>query len=374
MHKDSKKNQIKILELFSGIGGFSKGFLDADYKFSEHYFSEVDKYAIANYKYNFKNSIYVGDVRKINGNKFKGIDVITFGSPCQDFSIAGKRTGLEGDRSSLIREAIRIVAEARPRIFIWENVKGTFSSNARKDFWAILQAFTNIRGYRFEWQLLNTKWFLPQNRERIYFIGFSTKTRGSKFGIFPFTENDFIPYCKVNSKKRQIQATNHSTTINPQNGSRASDTFIQIGDFRYDTGFRLRKNGNSPTLRAKEWDTPILKIKNNCKRGYKPAQLGDSIGYSYYKSNNKRGRVGKAIAQTIDTTCTQGVLLGKCKIRKLTEIECERLQGFPDNWTRYGIMDSKQVEISKTQRYKMLGNAVTVKVVEEIAKRLKKIL
>lgn len=358
MHKDSKKNQIKILELFSGIGGFSKGFLDAGYKFSEHYFSEVDKYAIANYKYNFKDSIYVGDVRKINGNNFKGIDVITFGSPCQDFSIAGKRAGLKGDRSSLIREAIRIIAEARPRIFIWENVKGTFSSNARKDFWAILQAFTNIRGYRFEWQLLNTKWFLPQNRERIYFIGFSTETTRSEQGVFPFSENDFTTKSQLNLQK----------------GNRSSNTFIQIGDFRYDKGLRIRKNGDSPTLRAKEWNTPILKIKNNCKRGYKPAKLGDSVGYSYSTSNNKRGRVGTAIAQTIDTTCTQGVLLGKCKIRKLTEVECERLQGFPDNWTCYGIMDSKQVEISKTQRYKMLGNAVTVRVVEEIAKRLKKIL
>ena len=84
------------------------------------------------------------------------------------FSLAGKRKGMEGARSSLILEAIRLINECRPRVFIWENVKGTFSSNDGEDFAAILKAFADIGGYRLEWQLCNTSWFLPQNRERIY--------------------------------------------------------------------------------------------------------------------------------------------------------------------------------------------------------------
>ena len=71
-------------------------------------------------------------------------------------------------------EAIRLINECRPSVFIWENVKGTFSSNAGADFWAIIQAFTNIGGYRQEWQLCNTSWILPQNRERVYLVGYST--------------------------------------------------------------------------------------------------------------------------------------------------------------------------------------------------------
>ncbi|MEG2775435.1 MAG: DNA (cytosine-5-)-methyltransferase, partial [Acetivibrio sp.] len=174
---------MKVIELFSGIGGFSKGIERAGYKISEHYFSEIDKHAIANYKYNFQNAEYIGDIKSIQSRDFGAIDIITFGSPCQDFSLAGKRKGLEGERSSLIGEAIRLISDIRPSVFIWENVKGAFSSNSGADFWAILQAFANIGGYRFEWQLLNTKWFLPQNRERIYLIGHFAGR--SKPGVFP---------------------------------------------------------------------------------------------------------------------------------------------------------------------------------------------
>ena len=169
--------KLNILDLFSGIGGFKLGFEKAGYECMS-YFSEVDKHAIAVYKNNFKNSKYVGSVTDVRGEQLPKIDVITFGSPCQDFSLAGKRKGMGGQRSSLILEAIRLINECRPRVFIWENVKGTFSSNNGEDFAAILQAFANIGGYRLEWQLCNTSWFLPQNRERIYLVGYSAETPG----------------------------------------------------------------------------------------------------------------------------------------------------------------------------------------------------
>ena len=177
-----KEVEINHLDLFSGIGGFHLGFERAGFKINS-YFSEIDKYAIQVYKDKFKNSNYVGSVTDVRGGDLPDIDLITFGSPCQDFSLAGKRKGLGGERSSLISEAIRLIREKRPRVFVWENVKGTFSSNNRQDFAAILQAFTNIGGYRLEWQLLNTKWFLPQNRERIYLVGYLGNTSGGQ--IFP---------------------------------------------------------------------------------------------------------------------------------------------------------------------------------------------
>ena len=130
---------MKIIDLFSGTGGFSLGFKRAGYEFTEHYFSEIDKHAVANYKYNFPNAKYIGDITTIHGRDLKGIDIITFGSPCQDFSLAGKRQGLAGDRSSLIKEAIRLITHIKPGVFIWENVKGAFSSNSGEDFTAILQ-------------------------------------------------------------------------------------------------------------------------------------------------------------------------------------------------------------------------------------------
>ena len=274
---------MKIIDLFSGIGGFALGFQRAGYQFTEHYFSEIDKHAIANYKYNFPHAKHIGDITTLHGGDFTDIDIITFGSPCQNFSTAGRREGLKGAKSSLIQHAIALIAHIRPGIFIWENVKGAFSSNARADFWAILQAFANIGGYRLEFQLLNTSWILPQNRERIYLIGHLAGR--SIPGVFPIGE--------------------------------------------------VTKDSCKKTRNIYDYSRTIL-------RGYKNSS---STG-SFIKTKSN-------------------------KIRYLTEIECERLQGFPDNWTQYGDYNGAIKPIAKAQRYKLIGNAVTVDIVELIAKRLK---
>ncbi len=362
--------KITLLDLFSGIGGFHKGLEQAGFEV-DSYFSEIDKYAIDVYSNNFKNAKYVGSITDVYGRNLPKIDAITFGSPCQDFSLAGKRKGMQGSRSSLISEAIRLISECRPRFFIWENVKGTFSSNNGEDFWAIIQAFANIGGYRLEWQLLNTKWFLPQNRERIYLVGYIGN--GSKGQIFPIDESfKFFnkPIWEKNKKSTSLQ-TSHSRTITknvPFSGS--ENTFI--------------------------------KVKSNTQCGYETAEIGDSINYSNPNSKTRRGRVGKKQSQTLDTHCNQAIIgdfrndegyrgrkdgnsptlnarakqdiYGQPivnKIRRLTPVECERLQGFPDNWTQYG---KEKGLISDTQRYKMCGNAVTVDVVQAVAQNLKKIL
>ena len=276
---------MKIIDLFSGIGGFALGFQRAGYQFTEHYFSEIDKHAIANYKYNFPHAINLGDITSIHGGDFTDIDIITFGSPCQDFSLAGRRAGLKGAKSSLIEHAIALIAQLRPSLFVWENVKGAFSSNAGADFWAIIKTFANIGGYTIEWQLLNTSWLLPQNRERIYLIGHL----GGKSipGVFPFGE--------------------------------------------------IAKDSSKKTRNIYDYSRTIL-------RGYKNST---STG-SFIKTKDN-------------------------KIRYLTEIECERLQGFPDNFTQYGDYNGIIKPIAKTQRYKLIGNAVSVGIVELIAKRLKNI-
>ena len=309
--------KINLLDLFSGIGGFHLGLKKAGYEINS-YFSEVDKYAIEVYKNNFKNSNYVGSVTDVQSKDLPKINAITFGSPCQDFSLAGKRKGMQGNRSSLISEAIRLISECKPDFFIWENVKGTFSSNSGEDFWAIIQAFANIGGYRLEWQLLNTKWFLPQNRERIYLVGYiAGKSPGQVFPIRKRFETNTTPKRKGDTSSC-ITATYGSVAGGRQHIKVISkDTKDVIGDFRYDEGYRERKNGNSPTIRANTSKIPIVN-----------------------------------------------------KIRRLTPIECERLQGFPDNWTKYGTKGM----ISDTQRYKMCGNAVTVDVVKAVSERLLKIL
>jgi DNA (cytosine-5)-methyltransferase 1 len=365
--------KINQLDLFSGIGGFHLGFERAGYEVTS-YFSEIDQHAIAVYKHQFPTSTYVGSVTNVRGADLPRIDLITFGSPCQDFSLAGKRLGMEGERSSLILQAIRLISECRPSVFVWENVKGTFSSNDGADFWAIIQAFANIGGYRLEWQLLNTSWFLPQNRERIYLVGYSTTTGGDWRGVFPIRESNeqtslsginVVASCEHDVQSRRVydsdgigrtltsgdykspmrvQVKQIGTKLDSNGGTQPyqqdrvydadgivpalnrgkSDLIIkhEIGDYRSDEGWRPRKDGNCPTLAARARE--------------------DGSGQPLLKENYR--------------------------IRRLTPIECERLQGFPDNHTAFGNYDGVVKPMSNTQRYKQCGNAVTVDVVSEVAK------
>jgi len=363
---------MKIIDLFSGIGGFSLGFQRAGYQFTEHYFSEIDKSAIANYKKNFPNAKYIGDITSVHGGDFTRIDIITFGSPCQDFSLAGRREGLKGNKSSLIKKAIALIAEIRPSVFIWENVKGAFSSNAGADFWAILQAFANIGGYRLEWQLLNTSWLLPQNRERIYLIGHLAGRSVPR--VFPIGENDFVPTTKSKSQSQ----TQISGTIKANGNMNQDDTYIIPKKAGTLTG-----GGKSGGLHS---DMTVIQInpstESNGRQPYQQNRVYDERGVSPALTRNNsdfiikqrpRGKNKGAdltICPTISSNAFQeNNLLGG--IRRLTEIECERLQGFPDNWTQYGNYDGTIKPIAKTQRYKLIGNAVTVDIVELIAKRLK---
>lgn len=286
MDNKAKDNKLILLDLFSGLGGFHKGLEDAGFKFKEVYYSEIDKHAIANYKYNYKNAKHIGSVTDILCSGIERPNIITFGSPCQDFSLAGKRAGLGGSKSSLIEYAIAAISHFRPDVFIWENVKGTFSSNAGEDFWSIIKAFADIGGYAGEWQLVNTSWILPQNRERVYFVGHLAVRSWN--GVFPIEKNDEA-FNEQSRSKLQTASITRSITSN----------YAKMG--------------------------------------------GDN---TYIRYND-----------------------GK-KIRRLTEIECERLQGFPDNWTQYGNYDGVVKPIPKTQRYKLCGNAVTAKMVELIGRRI----
>ena len=398
MMKKTRDIEINHLDLFSGIGGFHLGFERVGYKVNS-FFSEIDKHAVAVYKNQFKNSTYVGSVTDVRGGDLPRIDLITFGSPCQDFSVAGKREGMQGQRSSLILEAIRLIRECRPRVFIWENVKGTFSSNSGEDFASILQEFTDIGGYRLEWQLLNTSWFLPQNRERVYLVGYSSDLPRDWRGIFPLQKSNGSV---DNVRKQQAEIT----TFAPR-----------------EYGWK----DISPTLMARDYKDPkIIRVRSATKRGYEEAMVGDSINFSVPNSTTRRGRVGVNKAQTLDTQCNQAVVVpshatypksikkildigkfvaGKPKaldlyntavkdvsptltephhnslalfdgydIRKITPVECERLQGFPDDHTKYGDYDGIVKEMSKSQRYKQCGNAVTVDVVSCIAQTIKPLL
>jgi len=385
MNKD-----IVLLDLFSGIGGFSKGLSDAGFNITKHYFSEIDKHAIAVYKYQFKNSEYVGSVTTLDGRTITRPNIITFGSPCQDFSVAGKRAGMDGQRSSLIGEALRLITECRPDVFIWENVKGVFSSNNGADFWAIIQAFANIGGYRLEWQLLNTAWVLPQNRERIYLIGHLAET-GGQF-IFPFRENS--------SENAELQGQRTNTnTIKARYEANGAGSYIiedklnaQINVVGHSGSGgqhgNIHGDGIMSCLTGTDYKQPkqiSVLIEPSHKHGeiryYEDVAPtiqsrygtgGDNIPYIKNVPHGYNTGFEKQYPNLRAESSSEHneLLVIDKNVRRLTEIECERLQGFPNDWTAIGDYDGVVKPMAKTQRYKMCGNAVTVKIVEMIGKRL----
>jgi len=338
---------INYLDLFSGIGGFHKGLINVGFHFDWCGFSEIDKYARQIYQKHFSESEDLGDVRTITVDRLPQIDFITFGFPCQDVSIAGKRGGITASRSCLFFEAMRIIRATRPRYFIFENVKGLFSSNEGRDWLAVLREVADS-GYDGQWQLLNTRWVLPQNRERIFFVG---HIRGQgRPEIFPIGEGitevpkkgngKDIAGC-LNTKNQSGQAQfDGSTTliaVNNNRGNLSESDVINNLDRNYHKGM---DNYGQRTL-----------IQVGTKRGR------DVDGQRIYDENG--------IYSALKGIGEPNLIQSQNRIRRLTPLECERLQGFPENWT-----DS----VSDSQKYKCLGNSVTVPIIELIGKKLKELL
>ena len=336
---------MKLLDLFSGIGGFHKGFEKAGFEFDWVGFSDIDKYASAVYKYRYPDAKELGDITSIRPKRDlpDNIDILCGGFPCQAFSQSGLRKGFEDTRGTLFFEIARILRHFRDTrkpidYFVLENVKGLLSHDNGRTFAVIYGVLTDL-GYTVECQLLNTKWVLPQNRERIYIVGHIG--RGSRSKVFPIGEDGKLFGKQSREKDRK--------SVSMQNG------------YSRTISSKMHKMGCEDTY---------IRVKEATKKGYAEAKVGDSINLSVPNSKTRRGRVGKGEAQTLDTGMQQ-YTIDKTAIRRLTPVECMRLQGFPDDWNEKGMMDGKVVDMSDTQRYKQAGNAVSVPIVSMVAERIK---
>ena len=330
------------LDLFSGIGGFSLAIERAGIKHGWHGYSDIDKYANNIFRRHFNEAEKLGGIKSIQPRDLPELDLITFGFPCQDLSVAGKRGGLKASRSGLFFEAMRIIRAKRPRYIIFENVKGLLSSNDGYDFILCLQEIANA-GYDGSWQLLNTRWFLPQNRERVFFVGHLRE--GCRPEVFPIES-------KFEEDRREL-GREVSPCINARDYKgigNAEMALVQVGSVANgDAGRVFDPKGISCTLKAEGggWGakTGLYDVQRHPIKFLERNQKNINGDYTY----------------TIDGANTGGISVDS-NIRRLTPTECERLQGFPDGWTE-GQSD--------TQRYKQLGNAVSVPVVQTVIERMK---
>ncbi|WP_429961116.1 DNA (cytosine-5-)-methyltransferase [Enterococcus sp. DIV1096b] len=399
---------MKFLDLFAGIGGFRLGMEQAGHECVG--FCEIDKFARASYKaiHNTEGEVEMHDITSISDEFIRGIgdiDIICGGFPCQAFSIAGKRQGFEDTRGTLFFEIARFASILRPRFLFLENVKGLLNHEGGATFETILRALDEL-GYDAEWEVHNSKDYVPQNRERVFIIGHLRGERTEQ--VFPFERIDrtivelqgqqayantlttrieaqgtgtYVAERKQHEEKIAIPVLTPNRLEKRQKGRRfksdgeemftltAQDRHgvMIVGGLYTNDSEKFSRGvlpGLSRTLKSQNHDAAIL-IKEATAQGYAQALPGDSINISHPNSETRRGRVGKGIANTLLTGKEQAVVTEEFQIRKLTPRECWRLQGFPD----WAFDRAKEVN-SDSQLYKQAGNSVTVPVIHDIARRL----
>jgi DNA (cytosine-5)-methyltransferase 1 len=419
---------IKYIDLFAGVGGFHYGIdkawehlqvrrssgnnlslngnksnnsLRQTRRDSQYatcvYSNEYDKYANSVYKKHYERCDD-RDIRTVKTSEIPDHDLLVGGFPCQAFSVAGKRRGFEDTRGTLFFEIARIAKQKQPRLLLLENVKGLLSHDSGNTFKTILRSLDEL-GYDCQWQVLNSKDFsVPQNRERVFIIGHLRGTPRPE--VFPITVNDSettqrrITAAGINNPSRgyeirkdglasslratemgsknfiadirQLNQPTHSndrvygddglsTTIASQAGGQGAKTELYAipvltpNREKRQEGRRFKTNGE-PSFTLTGQDIHGVAVQEG---KLKSRKISNCLDANYYKGlDNHQARTG---------------VLENLKIRRLTPVECERLQGFPDNWTKYG-QDNK--EMSDTQRYKQMGNAVTTNVVTAIISKL----
>ena len=395
--------------MFSGIGGFEHGLQNSKYDFECVSFSEVDKYATSIYLRHFPTHRNLGDATRLDTKGIEDFTLLIGGFPCQAFSLAGKRKGFEDTRGTLFFEIARVLRDKKPSYFLLENVKGLLSQEEGRTLKTSLGVLSDL-GYIVQWGLYNSKDYgVPQNRERVFFKGYLRAECGAEVLSEPRSSKETTSRITqpLNDKSQSQTVYNPNglaKTITGCGGGQGAKTGLykiqKIGSVNgHQSGDVYNPNGVSRTLCSTDWKAP-LKIVTNTKKGYDEAYPCDGVRLDHPEGTTGRGRVQQGSIGTLSCQCEWGTV---CKpvltperenkrqngrrmkedgepaftltaqdqhgvtdgyrIRRLTPVECERLQGFPDDWTLYGV-DGEL--ISDTQRYKCIGNAVTTNVITAI--------
>lgn len=406
---------MKYVSLFSGIEAASVAWDGLGWE--PLCFAEFDEFPSAVLAERFPDVPNVGDVTKVNWKRYKGkCDLVVGGSPCQSFSVAGKREGLQGE-SGLMFEYIRAVREIRPRWFLWENVPGALSSEGGEAFRQLLSEMDKL-GYGLAWRVLDAQFFgVAQRRRRVFLVG--------RLGGCPPVEVLFEPesmrgdYPSSREKREALAAAARRSP------ACAGFKFSQ-GAGAGSIGFELEQ---SPTCTA-DWHNPgVLAFAQNTRDEVRIQGDGTISGAlsahpgmkqttyvceTAHTSSNGLGVYETSLMTTLDTNNSTAVavdpvicmaddnakaaidedmcgslkvggatpmvmqhrrsvtdvMTGKMVVRRLTPKECERLQGFPDDWTKIGYKGKSAEDCPDGPRYKAIGNSMAVPVMKWIGERI----
>lgn len=339
--------------LFSGVGGWDRAVEMCGGK--TLWFSEIEPYPIAVFHSHFPEAKWVGDISKVDVESLEPVDVITFSSPCQNLSIAGNGAGLKGSESGLLHQAIRVIKEMRakygkPRFAIWENVTGAFSSNKGEDFRVVIEELCRIKqpeisipkpdkwqqagcvlgdGYSIAWRTFDAQyWGVAQRRKRIYLVAdFGGDCAGEVLFERKGLSRDF------KTGKRAEQDSTRSSTNCVGETSTGEVVCYSVENYGNDSRIRIREDGSVQTLTSRMGtggnNTPMtLCVGNGQLHSVDP----------------------EPIAKTLNTMHDQQAIIEAGRIRRLTPVECARLQGMPDDWGNLKEFDPEDNELWNSVR------------------------
>jgi DNA (cytosine-5)-methyltransferase 1 len=398
----------KVGSDFSGVGAFNQALRRLGVEYQEIFACDMDKYARQTFIHNYGEPKYYPTNVYDREIPSESLDIYMTSPPCQAFSLAGKRLGKDDKRGILFFNSHEFIQVNKPRYFIFENVKGLLSDDGGNTFseWVNLLGGKSVNGlpvlfpyedsvpYHLYWKVLNAKNYgVPQNRERVFLVGI----RDDSDNTFRFPAEEHLSKRLKDLLEEEVDdkyflsENTLSTLINNQRFNK----YEPIENFNTESSCITSNSGKVVN------SNNYLKIKSATSKGYEEATEGDSINFSVPNSETRRGRVGKGVAQTLDTGCQQGVIKkyqkeieqslsqdictgidasyykgfgvrqGKCRqvvqeqfrIRRLTPRECFRLMDFPDTFTW---------PVSDSQAYKQAGNSIVVNVLYKILKNLLK--
>lgn len=353
--------------VFTGIGGFDLGIERAGWKAAWQI--ENDRYCNRIMEGMFPDVPKHGDIRTVDTGNLGRVDLICGGFPCQDVSVAGKRKGLAGDQSGLFFDFMRIVADVLPRWILIENVPGLLSSNGGRDMGTVLGTLGKL-GYWWAYRCLNSQYFgVPQRRRRIYIVGHLGASCSPE--ILFESESVYGHLATGGTTGKEVAKSLRGRFDSGSDESR--DTLIQGKEMPTVSHPVIASGNNSfddslETYVIQEDPQEDAAIAFNCQQTPISDDVPHSLATRYDQAvmipdlrrhdENHRGLIREKPSLNTDNN---DLLFHQSVVRRLTPRECERLQGFPDDWTKGG---------KDAPRYRTLGNAVTVPVATWIAGRI----
>ena len=403
---------MKVGSLFSGVGGFDLGLERSGHEIVWQV--EYDKQARSILRKHWPDVNIYNDVQQVGGKDgeagrdvLEEVDLICGGFPCQDLSVAGHRRGLDGSKSGLWYEFYRILKECRPKYCLVENVPGLFSSNKGRDMEVLVRGLEEL-GYQWQYRILDSQYFgVPQRRRRVFIVGYLGE------GCQPqvLLESESLPWHPATSREEGQGSAGDAGCSDEDSGrtlyrgegfssyreddlaaplrasqSKQADTDLVVARC---TGYAKYKmedemKASSP-LRARHNEATDLVVafqpgNLTRKAGANPSsEVFPTLGAATLGDQAPHVATHQKVAPTLNSSgagtsrpggqgAEPGFYISSDAPRRLTPRECERLQGFPDDWTRF---DDTGKEMADGPRYRMMGNAVTVNVAEFIGAQLK---